>query len=140
MFKNFSNLQIPFFMLLFAAFLSVGCNNTFVPFGGKVTGSDGQPYTKGFVIFTNDKYSARGKLQPDGTYQLDSLKDGDGLEPGRYQVFMAGFHDIIDGPGGPIAVSDIAPKYESPNTSGLSCEVTRGGHYDFTIELRQKAK
>ncbi|MDR1922941.1 MAG: hypothetical protein LBQ66_01100 [Planctomycetaceae bacterium] len=32
----------------------------------------------------------------------------------------------------------IDEKYERPDSSGLSCEVTSGGHYDFTVELKQK--
>ncbi|MDR1924861.1 MAG: carboxypeptidase-like regulatory domain-containing protein [Planctomycetaceae bacterium] len=135
---NFRVPQVPLLWLLFVVFcvvlLSAGCGNNFVPFSGKVTDSNGQPYTKGYVVFTNDKTSARGKLQADGTYKLDSLKDGDGLAPGKYQVFLAGFKIYLD--DGTV-ISDIDEKYERPDTSGLSCEVTSGGHYDFTVELKQ---
>jgi hypothetical protein len=139
MLKIFSNWQISFTVLLFVLLLLSGCGN-YVQFGGKVTDSDGQPFTKGYVVFTNDKVSARGKLQSDGTYKLDSLKDGDGLAPGTYQVSLAGHHEYMDSPNELIAVSDIDEKYENASTSGLSCEVTQGGRFNFTVELKQKKK
>jgi hypothetical protein len=133
--KLFSNLRILFTVLLFALLFLSGCDNK-IQFGGTVTDSDGQPYTKGYVIFTDAKFSARGKLQPDGTYKLDSLKDNDGLAPGMYQVYITGHKR--DPTGGLNLVSDIDAKYEDPSTSGLSCEVTQNGHFDFTVELKKK--
>jgi hypothetical protein len=135
MLKNFSNLQI-LFAILFVLFLFSGCGN-YVQFGGKVTDSNGQPYTKGYIVFSNGQVYSRGKLQSDGTYKLDSLKNGDGLAPGQYQVYLSGHHEYVDSPNGILAVSDIDVKYESASTSGLSCEVTRGGHFDFTVELKE---
>jgi hypothetical protein len=137
MLKIFFNLRISFTVLLFVLLLLSGCGN-YVRFGGKVTDSDGQPYTKGYVIFTNQKVSARGKLQSDGMYKLDSIKDSDGLEPGKYQVYLSGHHEYIESPDGLVGVSDIDEKYESASTSGLSCEVTKGGHFDFIVELKKK--
>jgi hypothetical protein len=133
--KSFSKLrtQILFATIFFVLLSISGCGN-YVQFGGKVTDSDGQPYTKGYVMFTNNKFSARGQLQPDGTYQLDSRKSGDGLAPGDYQVCISGHHKEING----FPVSDIDAKYESGSTSGLSCKVTKGGHFDFTVELKKK--
>jgi hypothetical protein len=119
------------------SFSFVGCGGQFVPFGGKVTTSDGQVFTKGYVIFTNGTYYARGKLQSDGTYKLDSLRDGDGLSPGLYQVYLSGFQDNIGTEDEPVYRSDIDLKYESPDTSGLSCEVTKGGKYDIILELQK---
>jgi hypothetical protein len=133
--KIFSNLQILFATLFFVLLFLSGCGN-YVQFGGKVTDSDGQPYTKGYVIFTDAKFSARGKLQSNGTYTLDSLKDGDGLVPGKYQVYLAGHYMPQD--DGTKPVSDIDAKYDAPSTSGLSCEVTKGGRFDFTVELKKE--
>ncbi|MDR0705253.1 MAG: hypothetical protein LBF88_09720 [Planctomycetaceae bacterium] len=129
----FSKLQILFATLIFVLLLFSGCGK-FVKFGGKVTDSNGQPYTKGYVIFTNQQFSARGKLQPNGTYKLDSLKDGDGLAPGTYQVYLMGHQTIpIDAMH---ATSELDDKYEDPSTSGLTCEVVKGGRFDFTVELK----
>jgi hypothetical protein len=139
MLKNFSNLRISFAVLLFLLLFLSGCGNKFVQFGGKVTDSNGQPYTKGYVVFTNDKVQARAKLQSDGTYQLYSLKNGDGLAPGKYQVYLSGHHEIIASSNGFLnPVSDIDDKYANASTSGLSCEVTKNGHFDFAVELKKK--
>ncbi|MDR2761380.1 MAG: hypothetical protein LBB88_02115 [Planctomycetaceae bacterium] len=137
MLKKFSNLQISF-LALAGLILFSSCSNGYVQFGGKVTDSNGQPYTKGYVVFSNGKVSARGKLQSDGTYKLGSLKDSDGLVLGAYQVSISGHHEYIETPNGLIPVSDIDAKYESGSTSGLSCEVTKGGHFDFNVELKKK--
>ncbi|MDR1271216.1 MAG: hypothetical protein LBK82_17020 [Planctomycetaceae bacterium] len=134
--KKLSKLRISF-TTLFVLLLFSGCGN-YVQFGGKVTDSDGQPCTKGYVVFSNGKVSSRGKLQSDGTYKLDSLKDGDGLAPGKYQVYLAGHHEYVGSPNGLVGVSDIDVKYESASTSSLSCEVIKGGHFDFTVELKKK--
>jgi hypothetical protein len=130
--------KIRLSLLLFSSVLFfVGCCNNFVQFGGKVTTSDGQPFTKGFVIFTNGNNSARGQLQPDGTYKLDSLKNGDGLPSGQYQVYLSGFQENIGTDESPVYDSNIDLKYENPETSDLSCEVNRGGHFDFVLELKK---
>jgi hypothetical protein len=126
--------------LLLATLFFSGCGSKFVPFGGKVTTSDGQPYTKGYVIFLNGQHSARGKLQSDGTYKLDSLGNGDGLAPGKYQVYLSAFQENTGTDNEPVYVSDIDLKYEDPATSGLSCEVTPGGHYNFIVELNKSKK
>jgi hypothetical protein len=128
------NKKISLLILLFAVLMFFGCGNGFVPFGGKVTTPDDQPYTKGYVIFSNGKESARGKLQSDGTYILDSLRDGDGLSPGNYQVYLADFKENIGTDDNPIYHSDIDLKYENPETSGLSCEVKKGGKFDFIVD------
>jgi hypothetical protein len=133
MFRKIFSVGLLFSLL----FLFFGCGGKFVPFSGKVTTSDGQPFTKGYVIFSNGIVSARGQLQSDGTYKLDSLKDGDGLEAGLYQVYLSGFQDNVGTEDEPVYKSDIDLKYESPETSGLSCEVTKGGHFDFVVELKK---
>ncbi|MDR2169204.1 MAG: hypothetical protein LBP59_03590 [Planctomycetaceae bacterium] len=129
--------RVLLLICLSVIFLFSGCGNNFVQFGGKVTTSDGQPFTKGFVIFTDGKNTARGQLQPDGSYKLDSLKNGDGLLPGQYQVYLAGFQENIGTDNEPKFKSDIDLKYESPETSGLSCEIKNKGHFDFIVELKK---
>lgn len=126
------------FFTLTLCFLS-GCNTKdHVHFGGKVTLPDGTPYTKGFVCFTKGSISAMGPLRQDGTYSLGSFKENDGLPPGRYQVYLSGFQQVDqtrkEKSGAPILVSDIDLKFERPETSGLECEVGKGGRFDFTVE------
>ncbi|MDR1290183.1 MAG: hypothetical protein LBK06_03180 [Planctomycetaceae bacterium] len=59
------------------------------------------------------------------------------MAPGKYQVYLAGHHEYVDSSNGTIGVSDIDAKYESASTSGLSCDVTKGGNFDFTVELKK---
>jgi hypothetical protein len=66
-----------------------GCNNGFVPVHGKVTFEDGSPLTQGGIAFSTATFMADGKIQPDGTFTLTSLKQGDGLPPGNHVVTIS---------------------------------------------------
>lgn len=124
------------FMVLLSLLSFSGCGSGNVPFGGKVTFADGKPFTRGAVCFTNGTLSAFGPIQADGSYMLGGLKAGDGIPPGTYQVYLANFQEQISDDFADVTVyrSEIALKYGSPDTSELSCEVTRGGRYDFVVE------
>lgn len=122
-------LSLSFFVALIS-----GCGDDKIPFGGKVTLPDGTPFTRGYVCFNMGNYAARGELQPDGSYVLGSLKDADGLPPGTYQVYLSGYQENTGTDDNPILRSDIALKYDSPQTSGLSCKVVKGGRFDFVVE------
>ena len=123
--------------LVLLSFLALaGCGNKNVQFGGKVTLPDDTPFTRGFVCFTNGTIAAYGPLQADGSYAMGSLKPGDGLPPGTYQVYLSGFQEVISPEDAEVTVyrSPIDMKYDSPDTSGLACEVVKGGRYDFVVE------
>ena len=64
-----------------------GTMPSLVPVTGKVT-FKGQPLTTGIVRFEPDDFGrpATGKLQPDGTFVLTTLKDGDGVVAGHHLV------------------------------------------------------
>ncbi len=86
-------------LALFAALVLGGCSgcgsggaadsslSTLVPVKGKVT-FKGEPLTTGTIRFEPDDFgrAASGKLQPDGTYVLSTLKEGDGVVPGHHRV------------------------------------------------------
>ena len=132
-------------LLLVIVFIA-GCGDPTVT--GKVTFPDGTPLTKGQVMFQKEGFVASGNLRPDGTYSAGKLKDGDGLPPGRYQVFITGVSTFGDSPAKPpSAVSQggqppmntskpiflVDPKYTAPNTSGLTVEVN--GKTEFNIKV-----
>ena len=126
--------MLPFLMIIFVA----GCGDPTVT--GKVTFPDGTPLTQGQVMFQKDGFVASGNLQQDGTYSVGKLKDGDGLPPGRYQVFITGA-TTFNIPGGasspsmttrPIILVDS--KYLAPNTSDLTVEVSGKTTFDITVE------
>ena len=124
-----------------------GCSGK-VNVHGKVTFPDGQPLTKGAVVFQNELTMVQGDLQKDGTYSLGMLKNGDGCKPGQYQVFITGAVEVelppprenasapeIDVKTTPL----IDKKMMLPETSGLTCVVEKGMKlpFDITVGLPQ---
>jgi hypothetical protein len=118
---------------------AVGCGGAKTyPVRGKVVFKDGKALTGGTVIFEpvdkNLKVSARGDIQPDGTFRLGTDSDNDGAPEGGYHVLVV--------PPPPEENerrpqrSPIPRKYLSPETSPLKLTVTRDkDKNNFTIEL-----
>jgi len=134
---------MPLLVLVFVA----GCGDPKVT--GKVTFPDGTPLTKGQVMFQKEGFVGSANIQKDGTYSAGKLKDGDGLPPGQYEVFITGtamYDDSeVETPqefvaGGkpnfrtstPVEVIDF--KYMAPNTSGLKVDVKGATKYDIKVE------
>ena len=138
---------LSIFVLLFVFVMMTGCGDPKVT--GKVTFPDGTPLTKGQVMFQKDGLIGSGDITEKGTYTAGKLKDGDGLPPGKYQVFITGA-STFEGTetnadqqvliGGrptfktPRPIDLIAYKYMAPNTSGLTMEVKGNTKYDITVE------
>jgi hypothetical protein len=133
---------LPLLLLLFI--ILTGCNGK-VGVHGKVTFPDGKPLTKGAVIFQNEQIMAQGNIRQDGTYSLGMLKDGDGCEPGSYQVFISGAVVVEPAPirekaSDPVIDTKITllidKNMTQPDTSGLTCVVEKGMKlpYDITVE------
>ena len=131
----------------------LGCGKN-VPLQGVVTFEDGTLLTVGTVNFTSPENGlSRGKIQPDGTYQIGSHKDKDGLPPGKYKVYITG----AAVPDGPAPVSDqkdsmgnpvqkmgsvrqlIDLKYVTAEATPLVCEVPASGNrFDITVAAFEK--
>jgi hypothetical protein len=93
------------------------------PVEGQVVFPDGQPVTGlagGSVEFDplDGKDGARGALQADGTFRLETFKPGDGAYPGRYRVCVVP-PQVIDRPTPRV----IDRSFERFDTSGLQVEV-----------------
>jgi hypothetical protein len=88
-----------------------------IPVKGKVT-YKGQPVTKGVIQFEPDGYGrpARGQLQSDGTFELTTLKPGDGVVAGEHRISIVELDKSL-------AKDRALKKYASPNTSRLTAEV-----------------
>jgi len=137
-----SRLKIVY--VLFALILAAGCGKGHVPLGGKVTFSDdGSPLTAGSVNFVSGSFQSRAPLQPDGTYTVGTYKDGDGLPPGKYSVFVSGAVKQIGetqadstgmGGGMPITEPLIAPKFSAATTSDLEFEAGSAKTFDFKVD------
>ena len=131
-------------IILLLAFLSLsfaGCSGK-IDVRGKVTFPDGEPLTKGAVIFQNEQIMVQGNIQADGTYRLGVLKDGDGVPPGSYQVFISGAVDGVPAPArekasdpmlDPQITYLIDKKLTQPDTSGLTCVVEKGMKLPYNI-------
>jgi hypothetical protein len=105
-----------------------GCSGGLYPVTGRVTFDDGSPLDDGAVICEQvdgeQPVTARGKINPDGTYRLGTNKPGDGARPGKYRVLVV-----------PRSLTEremetrppiIDPRFEKFETSGLELEVKAG--------------
>jgi hypothetical protein len=115
---------------------TAGCGRRLYPVHGTVTLEDGQPLTRGMVIFEGEHdgvaVMARGQIKPDGSYELGTEKPGDGAPPGKYRVHI-----------NPMDLSEVPDekkklpfdtKYLRFQTSGLEYEVKVGPN-EFPIKL-----
>ena len=91
------------------------------------------------MIFTSDKLgkSARGTIQPDGSFQLGTLKENDGVVPGEYVVTLTQPYREPDRP----YVGDrvVDPNYEDPEKSDLRA-VVKAERNEFVFKLRRIQK
>lgn len=131
---------------------------------GTVKFSDGSPLTKGTVVFASDMTSAQGGIQSDGSYALGTYGVDDGAPAGSYKVFLTGpifgsegagasegeeddgmeyevdpddpegAGDSMDDGGDEVGEALVNKKFNAPDTSGLTCEVTGSTTFDITVE------
>ncbi|MGL6195794.1 MAG: hypothetical protein ACRC2T_13340 [Thermoguttaceae bacterium] len=139
-----NSLVVAIITLLF----SVGCSNN-VKVSGKVLLDNGDPVTKGLVIFENEKVSGTSDIKSDGSYNIGLTKPGEGIPPGTYaiaiqatgtmsQAVMGGsMDDPIGGymPQVTGGTSQVDRKYETSRTSGLTITVEKGKkmQHDITV-------
>jgi hypothetical protein len=138
--------------VIFAVALAMtGCGSSKQPTYraiGRVTFADGTPLTTGWVSFrpmdSEAKISAKGQIQPDGTFELMTFTPGDGAVEGRHQAMvMAAI--VQDGrqlpqPGPPPAPL-IDPRFAGYDTSGLEFTVTTDPEQNqFAIQVKPPAR
>ena len=120
-----------FCVVILACLTVTGCGGGgFVPAGGKVTFDDGTPVGGGGIAFQTSTFMADGRINPDGTFTLSSLKPGDGLPPGTYTVTVGwSEYDANER-----TVYLVDPSFGNPNTTTLKAEVTKGrNNFDFVV-------
>jgi hypothetical protein len=114
---------------------AIGCTSNndmtppkLIPVKGKVT-YKGKPLSKGVVRFSADGYGrdAGGHLKEDGTYELTTLKAGDGVTAGEHRVFIT---EVDSG----FAKDKVMKKYASPVASKLVAVVSPE-HNEFNFDL-----
>jgi hypothetical protein len=120
------------FVVLCAA---AGCGERFYPVRGKVVYEDGSPMPEGFVVAEMKDGDAvvmmRGEVHPDGTFQLGTLRPGDGARPGKYRVLIT---PRARTPGEEDLPPVLDTKFQSFETSGLSVEVQKAPN-EFTFKV-----
>ena len=115
------------------------------PATGTVT-SDGQPLQGATVVFRStgsEPRTAIGRTDAKGIFVLRTFEDGDGAIVGQHKVSITKTEiekvpaninlDEVDFQ--PKVTSLIPEKYGSPETSGLTAEVTANGLNEFKFEL-----
>ncbi len=136
--------NIIFPCLLGFILLTFGCNNDKVGLSGKVTFSDDNtPLNVGTVYFATDSYEARGSIAEDGTYQVSSINEKDGIPPGDYKVYIQGAEKISSQSTASYGQPEllIAKKYTSKGTSGLSIKIDKSTKtYDIKVDRPASAK
>ncbi len=116
-----------------------------IPVEGKVL-VDGQPLTLGTVIFTPDAargntspHEPRGKLDAQGVYRLNQMKDHARVQPGWYKISISA--QRLKDPADRYSYVSILPaKFARPETSGLALEVVenpRPGAYDIALSVKK---
>ncbi|MDO5553076.1 MAG: hypothetical protein Q4G68_04895 [Planctomycetia bacterium] len=76
-------------IILLSCLLLAGCSGK-QKVTGHVTFDDGSPVPRGTLYFTSDSYAGRANLNPDGTYDVSSISEKDGLPHGTYKVYIVG--------------------------------------------------
>jgi len=132
------------FLTLFISLCTWGCGNGNVNLNGKITFSDdGSPLTIGTVYFASGSHLARGDIDSNGTYQIGSHSQKDGLPPGTYRVYISGAIKS-DGAGmgsgmgnkmGGTTTPLIDKKFTQAESSGIEVEVTSSlKTFDFKVD------
>jgi hypothetical protein len=77
-----------------------------------------------------DTKAASGSIEADGSFQLHTIRHGDGAKPGDYRVTV---HIMVGYPNGKLVV---AKEFTDPESTPLKATVKESGEnkFDFTIE------
>jgi hypothetical protein len=113
-----------------------GCGGDLHSVRGNVTLDDGTPLTSGMVVFESKDMqptvTARGEIQPDGSYRLGTRKLGDGAPAGAYRVLIV--PPPPDDPRDRFVKPPFDERYTDFRTSGLEF-VVQSGTNEFPIQL-----
>lgn len=134
--------SLPFIALLL---WSGGCGNDnpeTIPVRGRVTWG-GKPLSGGTIIFLPAEnvgkptgHIATGRIQSDGSYEMGTFSNRDGVVPGSYQVAIDARDKLSteDVDGAADATTDIPQRFASPATSGLTVDITEESSvHDFDL-------
>jgi hypothetical protein len=123
--KNYRSLSL---LVSFSLLLLVGCSGN-VTTVGTIKFADGTPLSEGQILFQSAQHEFISVIRADGTYSMWGVREGDGLPPGTYNVFLRFFAEYLD-------EIPVDPKFVEPSTSGWTAEVEAGkrNRFDFVVE------
>jgi hypothetical protein len=130
-------------LLLSFSVLCLGCSQN-VRVSGTVTFEDGSPVKSGTVKFETDAYLFDGAIK-NGAYNAGVTKQGRGIPPGTYKVFLANtarLEALINAKGQVVEKEvvlfpQVTQEFTLPNKTPLTLEVKSGvGRitYDITVK------
>jgi hypothetical protein len=138
--------QAVAYATLLSLSLIAGCgpqNPTTYPVQGRVEFEDGSVAEIGNVEFRsmtgNERMTARGKIENDGSFILSTFETGDGALPGEHQVIVQQMV-IAEGMAHHQHGRRIPAKYSDYGRSGLNAHVKEQRVNPIVIKLDSKAK
>ena len=132
-------------ILMLGLLLIIGCSSK-VSVTGKVTFEDGSPLEQGQVMMESAGYRVAGTIQQGGRFSLGELKDGDGVLPGEYDVWIVGtyvYPPPSEGHEREVPASMrygseenlVHSKFNMRSKSGLTCTVAKNGPIEYNITV-----
>jgi hypothetical protein len=79
-----------------------------------------------------------GNITADGAFELSTFGSGDGALIGTHKVAVAAYEGTADGYEKELGKSLVPQRYNSPEMSGLTIEVTADGPNEPVLELSSK--
>jgi hypothetical protein len=134
-----------YFISIFCAIILCcgGCSEK-VSSQGTVKFPDGTPLGVGTVYLSNGLVMYQGAIQKDGTFSIGELKDGDGIPPGTYKVWIADANtteNVYDAKKENIIKRIdhiiIDPKFTDKNTSNLQFMIGKGQKNQIEIVVEK---
>lgn len=115
---------------VFTIFFIAGCGASKVQVAGKLVWADGKPATElanGQIIFESSetRTSARGVIQPDGTFRINTEGPNDGVLPAVYNIAIVEHRPAPEGTT-KLPPQHLPDNYYSFTTSGLTVTVSNG--------------
>jgi hypothetical protein len=134
-----------FAMLVFMALVTLpGCSGGKMrPVHGKVHFPDGTPLDQGKVQLNavdGLHGASSGPLGKDGSFEMTSLKKGDGVPIGMYRVSIVGAAEAPKGDTAGPPKYLIDPRYVDSALSGITFEVTADGENFLDITVQKPAR
>lgn len=125
-------------LVVVGAVICPGCSDKeaeLAPVSGVVLLDDKPLSTGAVVTVTDDGRGARGTINSDGTFTLETRGVGPGARPGTHHVSVVAYAPSESGGAEGRGKSLIPTRYTNPYNSGLTLEVEAGGRDDVKIQL-----